>query len=226
MHTSSDMSDAQIIAKEQTVYRARLRAALAIVAVTMVVALAAFAAGKMGWLNTALPAGWAFAIPVIFLLPALVLLWFFRAPQEAGRTSVLRRQIDTYQTRNNLSSAILLLSALLIAYRLSVEAHPNFALMAIFVFMIVMFGAMVCFGPGYLRKDYRDALDDELLRAMRGRAARVGYITMIVLAAAAYPLIALYPALALTIWPFLLLAGVAVPTAYFVFLHWTASGDE
>ena len=226
MHNSSDISDEEIIAKEQAGYRARLRAAFAIVAVMMAAAVAIAFADRMGWLSMALPAKWAFYIPILFVLPALAFLWFYRAPKDAGRASVLRRQIDTYQTRNNLSSVILLLSALLIAYRLAVATHPNFTLMALFVFMVVIFCGVVCFGPGYLRKTYRDALDDELLRAMRNRAARVGYISMIVLAAAAYPVIALHPGLAPAILPLMLFAGVAIPTVYFVFLHWNAPGDE
>jgi hypothetical protein len=95
----------------------------------------------------------------------------------------------------------------------------EFALLAITV------AAAATFGVGFVRRRYRLAADDEIMRLIRSRAAHLGYMLAIVGLSATYVLRQVRPDLTAVALPVALLVGAIAPAVYFLVAERRASND-
>jgi hypothetical protein len=167
----------------------------------------------------------------VYIMPLPVLIWVMLGPRkretlprlEALPESILRKQIDHYQQR--WCSIVLVLLFLLIATTLgfgAIALHPaamtDFGVVAGAVFFLEVFlcAFATVFYPGL------KVFDDERLIALRGRAAKAGFIILLLALGAAFPAILRHPEWTTLALIGVLFAGGAAPALYYVIADWRA----
>lgn len=95
-----------------------------------------------------------------------------------------------------------------------------------FLFVVLIFAGVVGFGLGFARKSYRQAMSDELARALRVQTVRFSYLALMAMLSAAYLVILYRLVPAMTILPALLAAGVAVPMIHYLVLEWRVGHSD
>jgi magnesium-transporting ATPase (P-type) len=169
----------------------------------------------------------------------LTLMWFFlfvvllrfRRSRDSLRPSVLRKQVDDYQSRQRW----MMLMFVVLVFVMCLSAIPSpiwgaggntfsnwFHALAL-PFVVTLCTLFVSIGPGFLSKRYRPAIDDELSRSLRAKAAKLGYTLAMILLAGGYVVAAARPVWSLTVFPLLLFAGFAIPALYLTWLEWRAN---
>ncbi len=215
------VSDEEIIARERRRLRNTGRIIVAIIALAAAGDLLLFFDGMSGALpGIGISAQGVRLFLVAGLLAAVIgLAWVsWRGRQAQARSErIVRRQIDDHQALGGLGLAVLLILLLEFATRASEGARPPF-----FFIALVLFAAFTFFSPRARRSGIARLLDDELTRALRGKSVLVGYLAAMAMLSGLYLTIFYSPALAMQAGPFLLVAGVAVPVLYFLFLQWQA----
>ena len=217
-------TDKEIIARERDIHRAAVRARMwlwASVAASILLLAVIFKSGISQATAEILVA----IIVAQMVIGIAWISWRFWPPREARAVRIIRKQIDDYHAR--LRWALLIGLVPLLQFTISLMYWPNdpggsgrppFG----FVFIILSYAWIVCFGPGFLKTEYREALNDELTRALRGKSVLVGYLLLMFLVSASYIPVLYDPALATALMPFLLFGGVTVPLLHFFFLQWQA----
>ena len=190
-----------------------------------------------------------FQIPIAIAFVGWIAFVFVRhaknpLPREANEDRIIRQRIDARQRRlrwlmlfNVLAGFGCALSDSY-AFRHLGNADRIFGVFGGVSFVAVlsgmglvlpflMFSLPVIYGTAFLNSA---ATEDELSRAIRARALRMGYVTLMLAISAALVAILYRPSLAVTILPWVLFAGFAIPSLYYVFLDWwagrTAGRDE
>jgi hypothetical protein len=92
-------------------------------------------------------------------------------------------------------------------------------------FFAVTAAFQVCFGPGFLTRAHRRALNDEHTRAMQHSAAMFGYLLCVILMCAVLAIVAIQPQWGLVIMPGAIAAAVILPGLYFLMRQWRAEHD-
>ncbi len=91
------------------------------------------------------------------------------------------------------------------------------------LFMVYLAIYSLYMQPGWLNRDLRPALDDEVTWSFRARAQRLGYLLMLFIVLGFSVLARIDPRSAAHYLPLGLAAGIALPVLYFVYLDWQAS---
>ena len=234
--TDKPLSDEEIIARERRSYRR----GLALFPVGLL-----FGFAVMGGFTWALISG---LVPkwfsesalepitlalVISLMIVLAFRIFARPPKEAISERILRKQIDDHQKRSRFFYILIAVMALEFAALPGIpfvqSPGSNSTLWLIngsFIFAIMGAALLICFGSGFLSASFRNALNDELTRALRARAIRLGYLIAVAGLGAAY-LAALYkPEWSVFVLSPVIAAVIAIPALYFVFLDWRAGRNS
>jgi hypothetical protein len=89
----------------------------------------------------------------------------------------------------------------------------------------IMAALQVCFGPGFLRRASRRALNDEHTSALQHSAAMFGYPLCVILMCAVLVVMALRPQWGLVIMPGIIAVAVISPGLYFLIRQWRAGRD-
>jgi hypothetical protein len=181
------------------------------------------------------------AVVVVLGGMLLTFIWIRRrnaVPPEAQSERILRRQIDEYQKRERLLLIMFSLIALLWCIgpvnigrsmanshlpqnMASLAAFMRWFMPAVFVCCTFLTALILSFGQGFAGKRAH-VLNDELTRALRARATRIGYLIAFPGLGAAY-LVALYrPEWSTLVLPPVIAAAIALPSLYFVFVEWRA----
>lgn len=92
-------------------------------------------------------------------------------------------------------------------------------------FAAVFAAFQVCFGPGFLARAYRRALNDELTRTMQRSAAMFGYLFSVIAMSMAMGAGLIRPQWGLAALPGAIAAAVILPGLYFLILQWRAGRD-
>jgi 4-amino-4-deoxy-L-arabinose transferase-like glycosyltransferase len=228
----------RIIATERRNHRWRAIASL----VGLVVLFGGIAISRLAIDGAALPAFFvshpAFAAIAGWVIAALLMVIVFpltRTPAGAHDPAVMQRQIETYQSRYR--SWLVLLGAFTALFALLETVFPN-ALPGYFappLYGFNWFGSVYALAVlhAILSSRRRPVLEipegidfnDELVRAMRLKAARTGLIAVMIGVAASYVWILYHPLDATKILPWILAAGVLVPAISFAVLHWRAGRE-
>lgn len=175
------------------------------------------------------------AAPLIVWVLATIFLFgrqFAPAP-EADEERILRRRIDSIQSRWRWIIVVAVFTAFTTTFSTSFAlGRPNirYPLLAPFAgaslaVVILLYSLAAFYGPGYMGRKYRIA-NDELDRALHARAFKAGYLAMMIMVAGALPAFLYRPALTGPALCWLLFAGFAIPTLYYVILQWRAGAGE
>jgi hypothetical protein len=93
-------------------------------------------------------------------------------------------------------------------------------------FFAVVAAFQVCFGPGFLTRAHRRALNDEHTRALQHSAAMFGYLLCVILMCAVLAIMAIHPQWGLVIMPGAIAAAVILPGLHFLILQWRAGRES
>lgn len=156
-----------------------------------------------------------------------------RPPKEARSECILRKQIDVYHRRWRYIYILMVYLMFEQGIGLTLPHFRNpganahaWITPAVFVFTASMSALLVCFGPGFLHASQRRALNDELTRALRARAALFGYLIAVTGLGAAYLAFLYKPLWGAALLPPLLATAIALPALIFVFLEWRADRGD
>jgi hypothetical protein len=234
----NDPSDDEIVERERRRWRIWSRVTIWTfllwfgVAILLVVALNAGIPQRLGtW------AGIPEWVAIWFPLILLGFLWLFYvlyrvkfAPAPAAlRPSVQRKLVDDLTRRQRWTLAafiplMLLMAGNQIPARIAsgndAWIHP-----ALFVFFVLITALMLIKGPGFLSPRFRAANADELSRALRGRAASVGYVIATLAMGADYIISLFAPQMLASAIPLSMAAVFIIPALYFLWCDWRASRD-
>ena len=94
------------------------------------------------------------------------------------------------------------------------------------IFVMALFSVLTIVGPGWFSRELHAILNDEFVRDLRARTARLGYLTMMAAVAAALLTTIWHPDLALPALAWAFYAGFAIPALYYVIADWRASHDN
>jgi heme/copper-type cytochrome/quinol oxidase subunit 2 len=232
----TEPSDEKIIADAHQRLRGAVRATLVLVGVFIALIVALCAANRLGLLPalgiTHHVSGVIFTVsPFILVAIALAIAWRYRLPKEARSERILRKDIDTYHKYWRFSylagAFVLFLCAIALQQTMSDFGGADAAftarlLVSSFAFLAVVTALVVCFGPGFVSARYRRALADEVTRALRARAAMIGYLIAVfglaaLLIAQQYGMTRAVSAL-----PLVIAAACGLPAVLYVFLEWRA----
>jgi hypothetical protein len=158
-----------------------------------------------------------------------------RPPDGAASSEVMQRQIETYQGRYR--AWLVMLGAITMILALLETVFPNvlpgyFAppryVMNWFatLYVLAVLNAVLSSRRRPLIEIPQEAdFNDELVREMRLKAARVGLVAVMLALAGTYLWILYHPADACLILPWILAGGVMVPAVAFAFMHWRAGRE-
>jgi hypothetical protein len=194
--------------------------------------------GRAGVLPLAVGEYFGAAALVVWFLAAF--LWIGRRmapPPEANEERILRKRIDSIQNLWRWFTVLFVCTAFTTTFtttfslsRALARAGSLHLIAALivgvtFVFAILLYVLAIFYGPGYLSGRLRVA-NDELARALHARAFKAGYL-MLMFMLGGVLLATLYrPALTIPALCWVLYAGFAIPTLYYVILQWRiGSGD-
>ena len=107
-------------------------------------------------------------------------------------------------------------------------AVPRFSILVVaveFAFFAVIAAFQVCFGPRFLTRASRRALNDEHTRALQHSAAMFGYLLCVILMCAVLCAIAVRPQWGLVAMPGTIAASIILPGLYFLVRQWRAGRD-
>lgn len=232
----TSQNDIQIIEQERKGHRRAMTVLPAAALALLTVAIATYWALSHGllphWMGPASLVGFLVGLSgtvlIIFLLRLVA-----SAPKEAKSERILRKQIDDHNQRAQYLYLLLAGSIALDAWALPASDLPvpgadvsAWVSPAGFAFAILGLGALVCFGPCFMRTARRRALNDEWTRAMRGRAATIGYMLSVAALGAIY-LVSLYrPEWNSAVLPPIMAGVVVIPTFVFLTQQWRAGRGE
>ncbi|MBU6298315.1 MAG: hypothetical protein KGJ79_09230 [Alphaproteobacteria bacterium] len=151
----------------------------------------------------------------------------FRPAKESLRPSVQRKLVDYYLSRQRQILIVFVVMVLIISVNQSHSIHGNginawFGPVT-FVFIIMLSVLQVVLGPAFLNKRYRVALNDELTRSLRRRAAQVGYMLAVAVIGMNYLVSLAAPQWLARLIPISMASLFVVPALYLVWSEWRAS---
>lgn len=172
-------------------------------------------------------------VPLIILVGVWIVFLIYRrrlAPSsESLRPGVQRRLVDDYTRRQRTTLAGLIPLTLYLAYtQRNVLAEPfadAWFTQSAFVLYMMMVALALTLGVGFLSRRFRAANNDELSRALRASATRIGYLLAVAAMGAIYILYRFTPqSLGLAI-PYLMAGVFIVPAIYLLRADRQASRD-
>lgn len=231
--TKQPLSDEDLIAREKRKFRESLIVGLIFgLALSALIVLYVYAdrhgiLRRQGFTQNQIDDGFSWFLGIVlcgYVLFALIRYW---TPKAARQPRVLRKDMDNIHGRWRVVMLLLLFVAIMETYNYS-GTLPTLDLgtSAAFVVLLVMLAPLLCFGPGFISRTYRETLNDELIRSMRAKAARLGYLILMLALGGLYFVFVHAPQLALRGLVWSLLAGGAIPTLYFLFLEWRAGRGD
>ncbi len=231
--------DSDIVAKIEARDRALRRMFWVLIAPTLLLVAAFAALFAMG--RTDLLQNQGVQIVIGVLLTACIILFALLKRRQfrpgvyvdASDPRIVRRRIDIHHRALRLFLGIGILSSVSNFVSLGfgfnrLERVDRFLALGVGGMMIVItavFLAPLMIGPGWLNRGLRDILDDEYMRALRGRAMRLGYLVTIAAVAAALIATLWRSDLALPSLSLAFNAGFTIPALYYVVADWRASRD-
>jgi hypothetical protein len=224
-----ERSDEEILAQIRRSHRAMWFVLLGLL-LSLIASAAAVFAGRIGIVPPA---------AVEYFGAATLIVWFlavffpfsrrFNPPPEANEERILRKRIDAFESYWRVMAVALVFFAFTTTFGISgslVRLSSRYPVLALFgggvlVLVVLLYMLAVFFGPGYLNSRLH-VVNDELVRALHARAFKAGYLALMIMLGGAL-LAGLYrPALIIPTLCWVLFAGFAMPTLYYVILQWRA----
>jgi hypothetical protein len=231
-------NDDDIIAELDASGNFAIRIALVGVGLVALMALtfaAAYFSGHGALLqNEFAQAGVAVGVVVLFLIAFFGFSRRFVPPVESEDPRIVKRRIDVHHRKwrwflvSNLPVTGFCVWNFVQALQGAANADRAYAALfaGLIVFQVVLFTAHTLAGPGGFSLKMHDLLNDEFIRDLRARTARVGYGTMMLTAGSALILGTWRPDLALLALAWALYAGFAIPALYYIVADWRAGRED
>jgi magnesium-transporting ATPase (P-type) len=182
-------------------------------------------AGLSAWLINWFPMILLVFVWIAFLIYRLR----FRPNPETLRPGVQRRLVDDYTKRQRWTLAVIIPGTLLLAFNQpqAPNAHglSDWYPQAVFVGYMLLVALALVLGTGFLSRRFRAANADELSRALRSRAASVGYVVAMMAMGTDYLIYLFAPQMLASALPLSMAAAFIIPALYFLAADWRASRD-
>lgn len=237
--TDDPLSDDEIIAEERRRYRRRMTYAVLMCVVIFGLLVAALVVGdhygvfqRLGVARIA--DGFFTYFPMLLLVGVLLVFWRQRATYRPPPPSILRKQVDDDQSRQRwmMLMFVPLLFVMCLAYaRAPTSLAPdapieNWFGPLLFSMIAILCTLFVSIGPGFLNRRFRVAINDELSRSLRAKAAKVGYAITMAMLAGSYLVALARPRWIASALLVCIFAAFAVPALYLTWLEWRASRSD
>jgi hypothetical protein len=227
--TDKQRSDDELVEADRRAYRARMRwigYAAAYGAVLSVLLIVAMVHGvvSQAWIDEA-PLAHIGLLALPFALPLFpLMLRATRVPKAAKAPRIQRKLVEDNQRRQRIGLAIMLIA---VPYNAAVQtwqtlAHPytdpdQWLLVGLFAFLVLCCSIVLLAQP----KD-----DDEISRAIRAAAAKIGFAVAVVALAAIYVIATIDPVWERITAPGMIAAVLMIPTLYFLIADWRAGRED
>lgn len=172
--------------------------------------------------------------PVLLLLAVWVLFWRSRRTPQESRESVLREQVDNYQSRQRWMLLMSILAMLVLCLTLAFlhpSRPPNTFIAAwyvpsLFFPLSILSTLYVSLGTKFLDARYRMAIQDELGGSLRAKATKVGYAVTMAVLAGSYLIVLARPNWIEKALPLGVFVSFAVPALYLIWLELRTNSSE
>lgn len=180
----------------------------------------------------------ALLIGLLFVFSFIRFAKRFRPTEDAFESDILHKRIDrTHRVwRWTLAYYVVLMGFIFYSLghglvrglaRNTPEEWPYMLLVAATViFVALLFSAQTLLGPGGFSRRLHTILNDEFVRDLRARTARVGYVVAILALSMALLISVWQPAMALEAIIWAIYAAYALPTLYYIIADWRAAWDN
>lgn len=233
--TSDDEVVAKLDASDRAVTRMLLTLAAALLLLVAIYA-AAYFTGEAALVQSQ---SFQIAIGVLFAAGVVIVMARFGskfrpdAASDASGPRIVRRRIDAHHRywRWSLVSGLVATSSWGLNFnRLADFAREDRGLALVaggtMIFVMALFSVLTIAGPGWFSRDLHAILNDEFIRDLRARTARLGYLTMMAAMAAALFAAIWRPDLAQPALAWAFYAGFAIPVLYYVIADWRAGREN
>jgi len=164
------------------------------------------------------------AVSVAIIIFAVVRYW---TPRVERQPAFLRKDMDNIHRRWRWVTLILAAVSVLNTSNFILKPQDQGLSSSVaVVFALFALALVVCFGPGFLSKAYRETLNDELMRTQRAKAARLGYLLALLGVAGLYFVQRDQPKITGLAAMAVLCAISVIPAFYFVILDWRSEGGR
>jgi hypothetical protein len=157
------------------------------------------------------------ALPPFFLAALLFMLWRNRSPKEARSEQFLKRHSDEMLARYWILYPTFWFMLIMFAWD-QPRGPEGVERTATISFMAFMIAVLTCFGPGWARARMRRAFSDELITALRRRAAFTGYLGLMLLLSLASVIAFFRPDWTPRLILWTLVIGAVAPQFYYLVL--------
>jgi len=234
----TEPSDDEIIAKLNASESFAIRFALVGVGLVALMALtfaAAYFSGHGALLqNEFIQAGVAVGVVVLFLTAFFGFSRRFVSLAESEDPRIVKRRIDVHHRKwrwvlvSNIPVTGICVWNFVRALNGLADIDRFFAVVfaGLIVFQVVLFTVHTLAGPGGFSPKMHNLLNDDFVRDLRARTARVGYGIMMLAAGSALIVGTWRPDLALPTLAWALYAGFAIPALYYIIADWWAGREK
>ncbi|HZM04180.1 MAG TPA: hypothetical protein VFC44_14305 [Candidatus Saccharimonadales bacterium] len=216
--TDERLSDEEIVARERRKWKiARISGPLWGLAIVLVSSMLFSYFPRAPALGTYFPA-------ILLLTGFLVAFWLMPA-RVAFSAHIQRKRMEEFQKHNlfNMAWTIFFAGLSCFAVMPALRSKANY-LSGFLILFLIMASTTILYGYGWLRPRSNPARDDEWARQLRARAARIGYMTLMIGVGVIY-LGGLYaPPLVPLLIRSVLFLGIALPATAYLILDWRAGG--
>lgn len=164
---------------------------------------------------------------IVGVLGLYLLVWWLTRGE--CRVRIAQRPIDAELrfTRYFLPVMALALCGLAL-HALDVIARGHAIILAVggFCIVAVILSLTIVLGSGGLNKRYREAVSDEWIKAIRLKAAAIGFVAMTASVCTAFAVSCAFPALMLRALAVAICVGIAVPAFAYAFLEGVAKAED
>ena len=166
-------------------------------------------------------------LAVVLVAFAIFTVARYWTPRAERQPAFLRKDMDNIHQRWRWLTLILGAAAVLNTSNfISKPQDQSLFSGGVIVFILFSLALVVCFGPGFLSKAYRETLNDELMRTQRAKAARLGYLLALLGVAGLYFVQRDRPEIAGPAAMAILCAICVIPAFYFVVLDWRSDATD
>lgn len=237
MTSKQPLSDDEVIAEERQRHKHRMagRVLLSMVIFGLLIVLAVVNQSdilpRIGVSYQQLVSSILTYFPMLLLLIVAIFFWRAHVSAKPPPPSVLRKQVDDDQSRQRWKMLMFVPVMFIVCLAITLSPTslaPGAPIGAWFAPVLFPMIAVVCtlfvsIGPGFLSSRYRVALEDELERSLRAKAAKAGYALAMALLAGNYLVALAKPHWMAEVISFSVFAGFAAPALYLTWLEWRAN---
>jgi hypothetical protein len=164
--------------------------------------------------------------PAVLVALSLIAAVWLMPTRRAYTQRIQRKRMEEFQKHNLFNIGWTIFFAGLGCFFAMPFLEPTTAkyLSAFFVLVLIQASTVVIYGYGWLRPRSNPARNDEWAQQLRSRAARIGYLSLMIGVGAIYVVDLYAPQFLSLAIRSTLFAGIALPASFYLVLDWRAGG--